>query len=366
MNPSVAISVAGQSPGLPHTVASLRHAEVPAGVPLLLVVDSAASAAQEILSDGQRAWPHGPVSLRQTDGQSVADAAASSAVEQGAVIVLPDDVVVSPQFYHYAQQALAAYAADDLIASISLFALGTNTRTRQPFIPLLDRGDTFFVRTSSIGGAIYTAAQWDAFSLWRKNAAGPIDWLTFMEESQRFSIFPRSSLVTAAPVGDLGESSWRRVPVNPFKRQFDLTPLAESAAVYDGHFEMLPDRLNRLTDQFEGITFALDLYATRDVSRLAEPYVITTRRCEQALCGFSKTMRPMEANLIAQLPGEELQLAPTTAVDSSAEAAATARRQNDAYFRRYQKTGIRHLLALRAASWAQSMMGPRSAGRSGR
>ncbi len=362
MNPPVAIPIRGHSPGLPYLLASLSHADVPDGIPLLLTIDSAESAAQELLSAGKRAWPHGPVSLQTADARTVSEVAASSTVDYGAVILLSDDTAVSRQFYHYAQQALTAYAADDQIASISLFALGDNHRTRQPFIPLLDRGDTFFVQAGSTGGVIYTAAQWNAFSSWQKSAAGPTDWQTFLEDSQRFSVFPRSSLTTAAPVGDPVESSWRRVPLNQFKRHFELTPLAESVAVYDSHFEILPDRLNRLTDQFNGITYSVDLYATRDLSRLTEPYVLTTRRCEHARRGFSKAMRPMEANLIAQLPGDELHLAPTTAVVPTEEAAATARRLNDAYFRRYQQTGSRHLVALRAASWTQSMLVRKSRG----
>lgn len=355
MKPPVILTISTKSPGLHHTLASLSEADVPTGVPLILVVEESETAASDLMSASKRFWSHGAVTVRVATDLSASDIACSLANEHGAVIILSDDLVVSRQFYHYAQQATAEYAIDDQIASISLFALGSNRRTRQPFIPLPDRGDTFFVRTSSPAGVILTDSQCNAFREWREASSEETDWCTFQEVTHRFTVFPRSSLATAAPVGDPYKSAWRRVPLNQFKCQFALMTLAESVAVYDSHFEMLPDRLNRLTDQFEGLSYGLDLYATRDLSLLTEPHVITTRRCESSIRGFMRTMRPMEANLIARLPGSEILLAPTASVDRTMRAAADAQRQNTTYFGRGQITGGRRLFALKAAGWVQSV-----------
>lgn len=353
VKPPVVVSISDNAAGLPYTLASLRDADIPDGVPLTLVAEQTA-ALGDLRASAAQAWRHGPVTVLPADERDALMTTGALATEHGAAILLSDRLIVSPQFFRYAQQAVAAYVDDDRIATVSLLPLGQNAHTGQPFIPLLDAGDTFFACAAVTDGAIITAAQWAAFSDRRATASGATDWPAFLAASGRYNVFPRDAMSTAAPAGAAHQPLWQRPPLNRFKREFELLPLAESVAVYDAHLEMLPDRLNRLTSQFAGLNYALDLYAMRDLSRLAEPYVITSRRCLDALYGFGKRMRPMEANLIAGLAGEEIHLAPVSAVDLSTAAATAARSANDAYFRRQQQTGGRELLALHAAGWAQA------------
>ncbi|HEX8677860.1 MAG TPA: glycosyltransferase, partial [Segetibacter sp.] len=56
-------------------------------------------------------------------------------VEYGAVIVLEDDIAVSPYFYNYAVQSLEAYDEDKNIAGISLYAFQWSTVAARPFTP---------------------------------------------------------------------------------------------------------------------------------------------------------------------------------------------------------------------------------------
>ena len=66
--------------------------------------------------------------------------------EYESIILLEDDLFVSPVFYMFASQCLAFYENDPKIAGISLYTIGINGFTKQPFVPLSDNHDTFFLQ----------------------------------------------------------------------------------------------------------------------------------------------------------------------------------------------------------------------------
>ena len=62
-----------------------------------------------------------------------------------ALIVLEDDLSVSPNFYLYAQQTVDKYKNDDRIAGISLFSFAINYQTQRFFLPIKDENDVYFM-----------------------------------------------------------------------------------------------------------------------------------------------------------------------------------------------------------------------------
>src|ERR1043165_9108438 len=83
-----------------------------------------------------------------------------------AVIYLEDDLIVSPAFYTYCAQAFNFYKEDHRIAAISLYALWFHGYTQQPFTPLEDGTDVFFLQMPYTQGQAFTRAQWSNFSDW--------------------------------------------------------------------------------------------------------------------------------------------------------------------------------------------------------
>ena len=66
------------------------------------------------------------------------------AEKYGSVIVLEDDLYVSPFFYVCASAALDYYEKDERIAGISLFNLPYSQSWKLPFVPLQDDSDVYF------------------------------------------------------------------------------------------------------------------------------------------------------------------------------------------------------------------------------
>jgi hypothetical protein len=383
MNPAIAVPAFNRPASLARLLAALAAADIAPGTPLLVAVDCPANdrhaAANAAVLDVARAfrWPHGPreIVVQPAPLGLVGNVFFCGAVAEtyGAVVLLEDDLIVSARFHAYARQALAAYGDDERLAGLSLNAPWFNGFTHQPFAPLLDDGDVFFLQLSTPHGQVYTAAQWAAFRRWLA-AAGPDtgaaavhdlfnafpadDWLgtkaRYLADTGRFYVYPRESLTTNT--GEPGThfeqaTPFFQVPLQQRRRDFRFLPLDEAVAVYDGFYELLPARFDRLTDRLRGYDYAVDLYATKPPRLLTTDHVLTTRPCRRAKLTFGRALWPLEANVITGVPGRGLALARREDVLTDAAATWAAQHANDAYFARYRRPGRRRQWRGALARW---------------
>jgi hypothetical protein len=333
MNPAIVINCYNRPRSLARLMQSIQNAQFPEGadIPLVISLDNAGRHPEvETVAQNFR-WSNGPkVILRHTERLGLVGhffACGDLTQQYGAIVYLEDDLFVSPVFYFFASQALEFYKAEARIAGISLYRLGFNGYTRQPFIPYPDEADVFFVQVPYTQGEAFTADQWNRYCTWRSvhPHSGAIstpmheswsrfqpdewfpDWARYLSDTHRFFVYPRVSLSTG--FGDAGShfakpTGFFQVPLQQEKIHYQMKALDNSLAVYDSYFEILPERLNRLTDAFQEYSFSVDFYATRTKTELPTEYILTTRYCRKPLLSFGKTMRPPEANVIYKIPGE--------------------------------------------------------------
>ena len=367
MDLAVVIPAFTRAHTLERLLLSLAAAEAPARVSLVIAVDRPITPAQRtgnaaVIELARRfPWPHGPkeVVIHTEHLGLVGNVfyAGGLAERFGAVVLLEDDLMVARQIFRYTNNAVAYYGKEPLLAGISLNSLWFNGFTHQPFIPLLDDGDVYFLQLSTPQGQAYTAAQWAAFAAWlavsdrRVTSADGVhdlftsfpsdDWLAlkakYLAATGRFYVYPRESLTTnfGEPGTHFSQSTnVFQVPLQHRRRAFRFLPLAEAVAVYDGFYEILPERLNRLTDALSSLTYDVDLYASKGEHQLSAEYTLTTRPARYPLAAFARALRPLEANVIAGVPGQGIVLARRANVDTGRAAAHTAQRDNDRYFDR--------------------------------
>ena len=383
MNPAIAVPAFNRPASLARLLAALAAADVAPGTPLLIAVDCPVDARQAASNatvlDVARSfhWPHGsleivaqPAPLGLVGNVFYCGAAAE---RFGAVVLLEDDLLVSARFHAYARQALAAYGDDERLAGLSLNAPWFNGFTHQPFAPLLDDGDVFFLQLSTPHGQVYTAAQWAAFRIWLTTAAPNAgaaavhdlfaafpadDWLgtkaRYLADTGRLYVYPRESLTTN--FGEPGThfewaTAFFQVPLQQRRRDFRCLPLDEAVAVYDGFYELQPERLDWLTDRLHSYEYTVDLYASKPSRLLTADYILTTRPCRRAELTFGRALWPLEANVIAGVPGRGIALARREDVLSDAAATLAAQQANDDYFARYRRPGQRRRWQGALARW---------------
>lgn len=374
MTPTVVVTAYDRPHALRRLLTHLNRAVYPAGnVRLVIAVDRGEGAAhrETVVVAESVDWPHGPkeVIVHSQHLGPVGNFLFALGLTQtyGDVIYFEDDHLPSPVFYPYATQALNFYRDDPDIAGICLSALWFNGYTHEPFLPLPDASDVFFLNVPFLLGQAYTREQWAAFEAWRASGnARPApgddlhplffrfpedDWYPLLAKyavaTRRFTVYPRVSLCVGA--GDAGvhfaaPTVFFQAPLQREQTVYRFRPLAESLAVYDSFFEILPDRLNRLTPALRDLDYAVDLYATKTPANLRAEFVLTSRPSRRALRTFGRTLWPHEMNVVEATPGREISLSRREDLRWGWWADAQARKRGHDYFSRRRRVSRRQRL----------------------
>lgn len=336
----------------PHSLRRLLHslaaAEYPPDVSLIISIDAGGANGRLVRQAAEQFdWPHGRKQLiLHSQHRGLIDHiffCGDLSQKVGDIILLEDDLVVSPVFYHFAMQALEFYAGDGRIAGIALNALWFNGYTHTPFTPYLDDSDVFFLQIPWFQGQAYSARQWQQFREWRETAVRRItpqdglhelftqfpdtDWFPFktkfLAQTNRFYVFPRQSLTTN--FGERGThfsrpTTFFQVPLQTCRRTHRLVTREQSTAVYDTFQEMHPECLNRLTNKFEDFTYTVDLHGVKSLANITQEYVLTSKHSRAPIFSFGLEMRPMVANVVTAVPGQAIHFSRTADLEVSRRA----------------------------------------------
>lgn len=281
------------------------------------------------------------------------------------IILLEDDLYVSPDFYRYALECYDFVADKPEIAGVALYNHRLSQLTEKVFEPLEDGFDNWYFRYACSWGQMWTKAQWAAFSAWlaengdydfaasEKIPAHIKDWgkhswlkyhIAFVIETNRLFLYPRVARCTCfsdAGVNFSKKESTFQVPLmlGGRREKLRLSVPGESRAVYDAWMENLWLR------SFLGReSLCVDLYGAKETFE-GQQYLLTSSRVENAelLECFGREMRPQEWNVLSSVPGDELRLYKLTENAKKIPAARRDRMADAAYHIRgisypYKKT----------------------------
>ncbi|MBN1187062.1 MAG: hypothetical protein JXB49_32590 [Bacteroidales bacterium] len=251
-------------------------------------------------------------------------------MKYGSVIILEDDLYVSPYFYDYAVQALKFYYTDDSIGGISLYNQPLQEIAQYPFTAIQDNSDVYFIQFPSSWGQAWTRTQWKRFREWY--ASEPdlslidipmyiLNWperswkkyfSAYLVEKNKFFVFPRLSFTTN--FNDIGTHYKKhnnyqgQTPLRLFGRPYRFRRKADSLCIYDVYLELLSDCIFSLSSHLDEYSFELDLYGTKDLEKIKKPYLITSRPSVRPIQGFKRALKPHDLNIILNLEGKDFVL----------------------------------------------------------
>lgn len=250
--------------------------------------------------------------------------------EFGSVIVLEDDLFVSPYFYSYAISAQKFYGDDEQIGGISLYNQPRQEAEELPFTPIADASDVYFLQLPSSLGQLWTRDQWTRFRTWFD--AGPdlqaipipdyiyrwpeTSWKKyfsgFLMDTGKYFVYPRVSLTTnffdAGTHMNDASSHNGQAHLKLFEAEPRFIHLSESNCIYDMSLELLSDAVKRLAIEQINYDFELDLYGSKGLDKIRAPYVITSRPCTNPIKGYRRALKPHEMNILFNLEGSDLNL----------------------------------------------------------
>lgn len=250
------------------------------------------------------------------------------------IIMLEDDILVSPFFYLYAQKALAYYEHDERIAGISLYNYQKYFSGKFPFELLADySSDVYFLQIASSWGQAWTSRQWNDFRLWYDQGQtvtfeDPIPYLVacwpesswlkyfikYLACHQKYFVYPKESLTTNfgdAGVHNLSTDATFQVPTcYAFSEGLRFVPFELAINIYDSFFELKDFVIKQLNPKLSQFEFMVDLYGTKDLSLFGCDYAISRKPISgDYSLSFGLVQKPLAANVIGNVSGKYFHLA---------------------------------------------------------
>lgn len=249
-----------------------------------------------------------------------------------AVIILEDDLFVSPYYYEFAKAAVDKYGQEDLVAGISLYTPQGYGYAHMPFVPLRDGSDTFLYQDVSTWGECFTEKMWDRFYKWylenkeRDFLEVPMPSLikkwdrawskyynAFVVENGLTFVYPFDSYTTnfsdAGEHGTTGTNSvqvplmWNGVSFK-MKKMVDLVKydiFANNEAMYNV-LQLSKDNL------------CLDMYGMLETT--TKRYLLSTRVLPyKVIDSYGLAFRPIELNVIKDIKGDNIFLYDTSVLE---------------------------------------------------
>ena len=255
-----------------------------------------------------------------------------------ALIILEDDLTVSPNFYTYAQQTVNKYFNDNNIAGISLFNFGVNYQTGGVFVPIKDENDVYFMNCAQSWGEIWMKNQWLQFWEWYndhevfpkesnilpRQICGWRDssWLKYHTryciENNLYFVYPYISFATNN--GDTGfHNKGKYCNINQERLQMGkITHLhlpdfiANTVVCYDGFFE------NKNLTQYLGINSdecCIDLNGEKGNKTQKKYWLTMSPHNYKIIRQFGVRYRPIEQNIITATEGNDIFLYNTNVIE---------------------------------------------------
>ncbi len=251
--------------------------------------------------------------------------------EYGAIIVLEDDLVVSPSFYIFAYQAINEYGLSERIAGVALYSHSWNGYAQQPFTPVRNEYDAYLGQFSITWGQCWTSKQWLSFRKWYSENEGKLpdqnpyipkqisDWgkqswgkyfVSYIVEKDLYYVIPYNALSTNfTEVGQHNPyiNSAHQVPIQAGKKMEYCLPNYERAIKYDVFFERIFDEKECISG-IQGNEILCDLYSTR--TRLTgKKYLLSLDKHDApVIASFGLSVRPVDANISLGIEGKEIYL----------------------------------------------------------
>lgn len=200
-----------------------------------------------------------------------------------AVVVLEDDLIVSPAFYRYLKEAIKYYDKDINIAGISLYSYRVNEFCNKLFQPAYNGYDTYMMQVAQSWGQCWTKRMWEEFRKWKYSDNeiiqldtkmpeniyhwGKSSWkknfMAYIVEEKKFFVYPYYSYTTNC--SEIGEhrsftTSDYQVQLVENQTKWRMAPF-EKSIKYDIFFERLDIKI--LNEKYKDKKICLDLYGMK-------------------------------------------------------------------------------------------------------
>ncbi len=309
---------------------SIECASVKGTMNLYISCDGGAS--DEVVSYAQNfMWRYGKFEVIKQEVQLGVDAhnlaCMKLAKELGSVVVLEDDLVVSPSFQLYLLTIQPLAKLERQLAGISLYRYPMVEHDHFPFDLIPNDEFVYYQQRSSSNGCFYTwdmlrpyfdfleifDGDFDRYNLpenvkkwgdevWEKS------FYCYLQHADLYLAFPRFSLTT--DFADIGVHMKKQT--NKYAHQsnlylgqkFDFPARYENTEnVYDAYYEVHRSTLINYLPELEEYDFEVDIYGYKKLDKITKPFLLSSKKCNKAIHRWDRRMKPELNNILLNEPG---------------------------------------------------------------
>ena len=256
--------------------------------------------------------------------------------EYDALVILEDDIVVSPAFYKYASQTVEKYYDNGDVAGISLYSFPLNCYSLDPFEPYKNEFDVYMMNIAQSWGQVWMKKQWLEFYNWylanqdfTHSSEIPStlfrwkkSWLKYHTryciENNKYFVYPYYSFSTNYSDAGIHNSKtsncFQTTLQTRLVRPLYLPDHISDSVQYDGFFQN-KDIVKHLDISPEDV--CIDLYQCR-AENPGNRYLLTSAYKQfKIVKSYGLSCHPLEANIFKDIEGEGLFLYDTAIVSKN-------------------------------------------------
>lgn len=302
---------------------SLNDVRYEKDIPLIISVDKSDSSEVEEFADSY-CWRFGEkrvIKHKENLGLRKHVLSCGDLLEEyDALVVLEDDISVSPAFFQFTTECVEKYYNSPEIAGISLYSWNLNSHNFFPFIPIRTNSDVYRLQLAQSWGQVWMKNQWKEFIQWYQSPDSEFketkhlpnsichwsekSWLKYhikyCIEKRKYFIYPYVSLSTNhSECGTHNKKAMTdcQVPIlMEFREKFILNP----TVTYDAFFEneKIYEHLN-MSKEF----LCIDIYGNKDNKERKRYWLSTKRTGYKIINSFGIQYKPIEVNVLKDVPG---------------------------------------------------------------
>lgn len=337
MNIALVVVAYNRVKSLERLLSSLKHAHYGANnVTLIISIDKSDTTAVSDYANNFE-WPHGDKIVKAWEENQGLRKHMLSLGNYfdcfDALVVLEDDIIVSPYFYSFVNATVTKYFDNPLIAGISLYNFPVNPYSQLLFEPVVTKYDVFLMNTAQSWGQIWMKNQWKDFYAWylentdfkySDRIPEPLfqwrkSWLKYHTryciERNKYFVYPYSAY--SSNCGDAGTHAQQKnyafqsiLRMGAFKN-YVLPESEDDYICYDGFFES--KQIYKALNTSEN-DLLLDLNGMHKSSCGKRFWLTTSKLDFKIVKTFGLELRPIELNVTENIQGNEIFLYDTTII----------------------------------------------------
>lgn len=254
---------------------------------------------------------------------------AEYANEYDSIVMLEDDLIVSPAFYTYSLRALEATQDAQHIAGVALYRNSFNESVFLPFEPITAESDFFLMQTPCSWGQIWTKKQWNSFLNWYTTSfsetqydslpAGIAAWsekswkkpfYIYLHQTNTYFAYPyiSYSMNRGEPGTNMEHKDNKYVNSLALSILNKPLQLHADAPIYSGAFCLQAEYLKKHNTLLKEFDFTVDFYGDQLQNINENTWVLTCLPARNAQISFGLELKPIEMNILLKMQGNDIKL----------------------------------------------------------